>query len=171
MNTKHYLPTILLFTVIALSVFSSNAQNSSDLIRMAKKTFGYAYYKDNERLNFSQIIQLTTSNPTSLKLTEQAYYMRYAGYAFSGIGGFSLGFALGHALGRAVAGKSIDEKLFYPLLGAGAGLIVVGICLEFGAINKTKHAVAAYNNAIRQENNTNLDLGFSPGGVMLRLNF
>jgi len=171
MNTKYYLSTILLFTVIALFIFSSNAQNNSDLIRMAKTTFGHAYYKNNERLTFSQIIQLTSSNPTSLKLIEQAYYMRYAGYAFGGIGGFSLGFALGHALGRAVAGNTIDEKLFYPLLGAGAGLIIIGIGLEFGAINKTKHAVAAYNDAIRQKNNANLDLGFSPGGVMLRLSF
>jgi len=61
--------------------------------------------------------------------------------------------------------------LFCSMLGAGAVFIGIGIGFEVGANNKAKEAITVFNNAIRQSNNANLDLGFSPGGVMLRLSF
>jgi len=56
------------------------------------------------------------------------------------------------------------------MLGAGAVFTGISIGFEVGANNKAKEAITVFNNAIRQSNNANLDLGFSPGGVMLRLN-
>jgi len=68
-------------------------------------------------------------------------------------------------------GKPINKNIFYPTLGAGAALIFIGICFEIGANNKAIEGIAVYNNAIKQKNSTSLDLGFSPGGVMLKLSF
>ena len=171
MSTKHHLTTILIFVAIFLSCFSSNAQNSSDLIRAEKRGLGYIYYKDSVALNFNQVMQLTKSNPAAFKLMEEAKTMRTSSYIFGIPGGFALGYALGHALGCAMVGKKINSVIFYSTLGTGAVLVFVSIGLEIGANNKAKEAIAVFNNAIKQKNNANLDLGFSPGGVMLRLSF
>jgi len=171
MNTKHHLTTILIFAAIFLSCFSSNAQNSSGLIRAEKRGLGYIYYKDNVMLNFRQVMQATSSNPEALKLMKESNNMRNVGYVFAFLGGGCVGYSLGYALGRTISNNEINYGIFGAVLGVGAALIGVGISFEVGANKKAKEGVDVFNNAIRQKNNANLDLGFSPGGVMLRLNF
>jgi hypothetical protein len=171
MNTKYYLATILIFVAFFLSGFSSNAQNGSDTIRVVKKGLGYIYYKDNQMLNFKQAMHLTASNPEAFRLLEKSNSMRNAGYIFAAAGGGCVGYSLGYALGIAMFGNTMNKGLFFSTLGAGAVLIGIGIGFEVGANNKAKAGIDLFNNAIKQSSNTNLDLGFSPGGVMLRLNF
>lgn len=171
MTLKSYLSAILLFTVIALSVFSANAQNSSDTIRIVKKGLGYVFYKDDVVVNYKQALQLTASNVEAFRLLEKSNSMRNAGYIFAAVGGGCVGYSLGYALGLAMFGNTMNKPLFFSVLGAGAVLIGVGIGFEVGANNKAKEAISIFNNAIKQSSNANLDLGFSPGGVILRLSF
>jgi phosphoribosylformylglycinamidine (FGAM) synthase-like amidotransferase family enzyme len=172
MNPKTYLPTFLIFAVIFLSTFSVNAQNSSDTIQMRNTGLGgKAYYKDNVKLNFSEVMQLTRSNPEAYKFMDKASTMRIGSYIFGIPGGFVFGFALGHGLGRTMLGNPINKTLFYSMLGAGAALIGVGIGFEIGAKSNVKKGVAVFNNVIRQKNSANLDLGFSSNGIFLKFNF
>jgi len=172
MNTKHSLTAILIFIAIFLSGFSSNAQNGSDTIRIVRKGLSYVYYKGDDMLNFKQLMNITTSNLEAFKLIEKSKNMRYTGYIFAIAGGGCLGYSLGYALGTAMLGNTLNKSLFFSMLGTGVVLIGVwSIGFEVGANNKVREGIAVYNNGIRQKNNANLDLGFSSGGVMLRLSF
>ena len=168
---KRYLTTILIFATILLFCFSVHAQNSSDTISIVAKRLGYVYYKDNEMLNFNQIMQLTKSNPKAYKLMEQSNNLRVGSYIFAIAGGGCLGYSFGYILSTTMFDNTINNPLFFSMLGVGAVFVGVGIGFEVGANNKAREGVAVFNNAIKQKNNANLDLGFSPGGVMLRLNF
>jgi len=171
MNIKSYLTTILIFVTIFLFCFSSRAQNSSDTIRIVKKGLGYVFYKDDVMVNYKQALQLTASNVEAFRLLEKSNSMRNAGYIFAAAGGGCVGYSLGYALGLAMFGNTINKPLFFSTLGAGAVLIGIGIGFEVGANNKAKKGITVFNNAVRQSKNTSIDLGFSPGGVMLRLGF
>jgi hypothetical protein len=50
-------------------------------------------------------------------------------------------------------------------------LILYSPPLPISISHKVRKGVTVFNNAIKQKNNTYLDLGFSPNGMMLRLNF
>jgi hypothetical protein len=171
MNRKHYLTAILIFIAIFLSSYSSHAQTSSDTIRIVHTGFGNAYYKDNERLSFNQVRQLTRLNPAAYKLIGQSNTMRVTSYIVGIPGGFVFGYALGYALGCVMTGKKLNGILFYPMLGTGAFFIAMGIGFEIGANNKAREGVAVFNNTIKQKNSTNVDLSFSPNGMSLKLNF
>ena len=171
MNTRSYFSTVLIFTTVFLFCFSSHAQNSSDTIRIVKKGLGYVFYKDDVIVNYKQALQLTASNTEAFRLLEKSNNMRNVGYVFAATGGGCVGYSLGYALGLALFGNTMNKPLFFSVLGAGAVLIGVGVGFEVGANNKAKEAIGIFNNTIRQNNKTNLDLGFSSGGVMLRLNF
>jgi hypothetical protein len=171
MNTKHYLTTILILPTIFLFCFSSHAQNSSDTIRIEKKGLGYVYYKDDVMVNYKQALQLTASNVDAFRLLEKSNSLRNAGYVFATAGGGCVGYSLGYVLGTVMVGNTINQPLFFSMLGAGAVFIGIGIGFEVGANNKAKEGITVFNNAIKQSNNANLGLGFSPNGVNLRLNF
>ena len=171
MNIKPYQTTILIFAAVFLFCFSSNAQNSSDTIRIVKKGLGYVFYKDDVVVNYKQALQLTASNVEAFRLLEKSNSMRNAGYIFAAVGGGCVGYSLGYALGLAMFGNTMNKPLFFTMLGTGAVLIGVGVGFEVGANNKAKKAIDIFNNAIKQSSNANLDLGFSPGGVILRLSF
>jgi len=171
MNIKFYLTTILIFAAVFLFCFSSNAQNSSDTIRIVKKGLGYVYYKDNVVVNYKQALQLTASNLEAFRLLEKSNSMRNAGYVFAVAGGGCVGYSLGYALGLAMFGNTMNKPLFFSMLGTGAVLIGIGIGIEVGANNKAKEGITVFNNAIKKSMNTSIDLGFSPGGVMLKIGF
>ena len=173
MHTKHYFTTILIFATILLFCFSTHAQNNSDIdtIRIVKKGLGYVYYKDNEMLNFKQLLSITSSNLEAFRLIEKSNSVRNVGYVFAIAGGGCVGYSLGYALGNAMFGNTMNKGLFFSTLGAGVALIGIGIGFEVSANNKAKAGIDLFNNAIKQSSNTNLDLGFSSGGVMLRMNF
>ena len=171
MTPKHTLPTILLFAVISLFCFASHAQYSSDTIRMEKKGLGYVYYKNNEMLNFSQLTHLTNSNSESATLLRASKNMQVGAYIFGCLGGGFVGYSLGYALGTAMRGNTLNRTLFFSMLGAGAGFVGIGIGFEVGANNKVKEAVRIYNNTVKQKSNTTLNLGVSPNGLIVNLNF
>ena len=122
-------------------------------------------------VNYKQALQLTASNIESFRLLEKSNRLRNAGYVFAVVGGGFAGYSLGYALGRAMFGNTMNKPLFFSMLGTGVVFIGVGIAFDVGANNKAKEGVEIYNNAIKQSNNTTLDLGFSISGVNMRLNF
>ena len=171
MNTKPYLTAILFFAAIFLSGFSGSAQNSADTIRIEKNGLGYMYSKDNVTLYVKQIRALTASNPEARKLLEEYDYRRISSYGLAILGGGCIGWALGDVIGSSMYGNPIHKPVFFSLLGAGAVFMGGAIASDAIANHRLKAAVVLYNKSQRENNNTKLDLGFSPNGVNLRLNF
>jgi len=73
MKPKIYLPTILTFAIILLSGFSAKSQSISDTIRIERNAIGIDYCQNNKMLNFSQLMDLSASNPAAHKLMKDAY--------------------------------------------------------------------------------------------------
>jgi len=171
MNTKHYLSAILIFSVIFLFGFSVHAQNSSDGIRVIKRELGYVFYQNTKKLNIRQLANITRENTESYNYIIRADSWQIATIYSGVVGGGCVVGSLGYALGAAIVGNPINMKMFLPILSVGAGLVICSITFGVLANNNLKKGVELFNNSIKEKNSTNLDLGFSPGGVMLRLNF
>jgi hypothetical protein len=171
MNPKPHCSAILFFATILLSCFSLHAQSSADLIGMEKRGTGYIYYQGNKALSFKQVMQLTASHPEASTLMAQANNIRGSAQIFGIVGGGCIGFSLGYLLANAVTGKAINKPVLFISLGAGAVFSGIGIGCDVRANNKTKEAIDVYNQHIKQKNKTNLDLGLSANGAMIRLNF
>jgi len=171
MHTKHYLTTILIFATIFLCCFSAKSQNNLDTIRIEKSVIGFDYYNNNNMLNFYQLLNLSKKNEEAHKLMRNAFSFHIASVCFTSAGCFFLGYSAGYVIGCAIKKDLVDMNTFLPFLGAGVGLIGIGIGFELGANNKAKEGVAVYNKSIKQQTNTNLDLGIYPNGMMFRLNF
>ena len=73
MNPKPLFPAILIFTVLLLSVFTAKSQSISDTIRIERNAIGIDYCQNNKMLNFSQLMDLSASNPAAHKLMKDAY--------------------------------------------------------------------------------------------------
>jgi len=171
MIIKSYLTAILIFTTILLSCLSSHAQNNSDSIQVIKRGMKYVYFQGNTLLSFQQVLFLTSSHPKTSKLLRKSNNMHNLSYVFGFAGGGCVGYSLGYILGTAVSANAPNFGVFVSTLVIGAGLIGIGIALEIDAKNKAIEAIAVYNHSKRQRNNKNLDVGFSPTGVLLRLSF
>lgn len=169
----HKLATYFFFATFFLLHFFVKSQNNSDTISMIKKDGRFLYYKNDVVLSKEQLKNLLIENNTiAFYLMEQSNNRRVTSCIFGFAGGVSLGYSFVYLLDRLQNKKNMNPKLFYPFLGAGLGLIVIGIDFGISANNKAREAIAAYNRSKRQKNNsTSLNLGFSPGGVLLKLDF
>ena len=171
MKPKIYLPTILTFAIILLSVFTAKSQNISDTIRIERNAIGVDYYQNDKILNFEQLMDLSVNNQVAHKLMKNAYDLHVFSVAFSSVGGFMIGFSAGYAIGCTLIDNIVNMKLFLHILGAGVGLTGIGISFEVWANNKAKKGVAVFNNEIKNKNNTSFDVGFSTNGMVIRLIF
>jgi hypothetical protein len=102
---------------------------------------------------------------------DKSYDLRAGSYIFGFIGGGAAGFALGYTLAASITGRTTEWKILGPVLGAGIAFIAVGVAFEINANKKAREAIAVYNNAIKQKQTSSVDLGFSPTGIGIRLNF
>ena len=132
---------------------------------------GVDYFQNNKMLNFSQLMDLSASNPAAHKLMKDAHTLYISSICFNAAGGFLLGYSAGYAIRCAVKKNQVNMKKFIPILGAGVGVIGIGIGFELWSNNKTNKGVLILNNAVKQKNSTNVNLGFSPNGMALKLNF
>jgi hypothetical protein len=171
MKPRHYVTAFLIFAALFLLCFSGNAQNSSDEIKVVSKGLSYVIYQNSQKLSFGQLMSITKENKEAYKIIVKASNLETAGVFFGIIGGGALGFSLGYALGSYLTGNSIEKSVILPVLGAGAVLTICSITMEVISYDNLRRGVDIYNKSIKQKNSTNLDLGFSPGGVMLKLNF
>ena len=171
MNIKHYLTAILIFATIFLSGISIKAQDSMATITIKGRGFGYAYYQNGKSLNMAQLAEITRDTKEAFKYIIKADNYKIAGIAFGAVGGGCVGYSLGYLLGCSMVGQPVELKKFLPFLVAGAGGVVCSIAFDAGSKDKVRQGVEIYNNSIKQKNNANLDVGFSPNGLMLQLNF
>jgi uncharacterized membrane protein (Fun14 family) len=171
MTTKHYLATILFFTLIFLFAFSANAQNSSDTISIIKNRFDTDYYQEGRILNLDQLMNVVKENKVAYSLMKEAYALYVTGIVFDVAGGFFLGTSVGYAIGCAIRENLVNLKVLIPLLSVSTGFIVCGITCEIVSKNKIHKGVCVYNYSKKHTQSTSLDLGFSPNGVNVRLNF
>jgi hypothetical protein len=171
MNTRHYLSTIFIFTVVLLSVFLVNAQTTSDSIKIVKHNWGYDFYQNCKTININQLTKSVKDNPAALNYIRRAMDFESASVAFGVIGGGGLGFAAGYAIGCAITKKSIKMNIFLPTLLGGSALIVCSV--TFSAVSKEnfRKGVTVYNNSLKQKDNTHINLGFLPTGMIFKLNF
>jgi len=159
MNPKHPFPAILFSTLFLLCSLSAKTQSISDTIRIERNIFGVDYYQNNKMLNFSQLMDLSTSNPAAHKLMKDAYTLHIFSICMSSAGGFLLGYSAGYAIGRAVKKNQVDMNIFISILGVGAGITSIGIGFELWSNNKTNKGVLILNNAVKQKNSANVNLG------------
>ena len=116
-------------------------------------------------------MDLSADNPVAHKLMKDAYTLHVFSICVSSVGGFLLGYSAGYAIRCAVKKNQVDMKIFIPILGVGIGVTGIGIGFELWANGKTNKGILIFNNSVKQKNNSNLNLGFSPNGMALRLNF
>jgi len=171
MNKKTYLSVILFFATIILSVLSAKSQDISDTIRIERNAIGVEYYQNNKTLKFNQLMDISANNQVAHKLIKNAYALHILSVSFSSLGGFMIGFSAGYAIGCAIQENLVDMKIFLPILGTGVGFSGIGIGFEVGANNKVKKGVAIFNHSIKQKSNTNINLGISTNGMLIKMNF
>jgi len=171
MHTKHYFTAVLFCIFILLSGFKGMAQNELDTVRVEKKIFRYDYYYNDETLSFSQLESLLKNNKLAYKLLNQANTLRIVGYCFGLASGCSFGYSLGYAIGKSFNFEKMNMEIFLPFLGAGVVLTCISIGFDLGAKNKVKKGVAIFNHSIKQKNNTNINLGISTNGMLIKMNF
>jgi hypothetical protein len=172
MNAKHYLPTILICATIFLFYFKSYAQNSSDEIKIVNgKFWGCDAIQNGKTLTYNQLIKITRENPESCKYISKAYGLKGAGIFLGFVGGCGMGFSLGYALGRVIYDSPFEMKIFFPVAIAGVCLVACSITFDALATQNLRKGVDIFNKSIKQKNNANIDIGFMPNGMFLKLNF
>ena len=170
MNTKHNLIILFFFTLFILN-FTAKSQNSSELIKVKEKTFGYAYYQNNKVLKFGELLEITKGNPTAYNHIVKASRLDVASVLLGTVGGGFLGFSLGYGIGCFITGQTINIKIFLPTLLIGIASSGCGIIFRVQSTDNTKRGVEIYNNAIKQKNSESIDLGFTANGVIMRVKF
>jgi hypothetical protein len=114
---------------------------------------------------------LTASNPKAHKLLAESKSRRNSSYIAGIAGGALAGYALGSLVGSAISGNPINEPVFYSTLIAGTIFVGIAFGLNASANFKTECAVEIFNKSQKENNNPNLNLGFSPTCVNLKLIF
>jgi hypothetical protein len=94
-------------------------------------------YQGKENLRFRDVKELLNFDEENQRIISNAETAK----TFSTIFGFAGGFCVGYALGSSFGGKPIN----LPLLGAGAGLILVSIPISSGYVKNVKKAVNNFN--------------------------
>jgi hypothetical protein len=171
MNPKHHFTAILFFAILFLSCLSVKSQNSADTIRIVEDEIDIDYFLNQKRLSYKLLMDLTKENRAAYKIIDEAYSLHKMSIFFDCAGGLLVGYAAGYAIGKAIVGNIFNLKVFLPILGTGIALTSIGIGFEAGATKKAKKGVAVYNQSIKQKNNANLNLGFYPNGMALKMNF
>ena len=171
MHIKHFLTTISFFTLLLLFCFSSNAQSNFEEIQVERRGNKYIYTKNSVVLSFGQLISETGDYREAQSLVLKAYRKRSASVGLGFVGGFCVGFVLGHVIVKSTRNESVNTKLVLPLFLGGLGLITASYCLEVSAKKNAKDGVDIYNKFVKQKNNPNIHLGFTPTEISLKLNF
>mgnify|MGYP000103120094 FL=1 len=129
--------TLLLLVLFTVSIFTSNAQDSSMKIESKKVFGGYVYKQNDKYLSSQQMLELMKNNAEALKLIKSANTSKTWGMILGGAGGALIGFPIGTAIGGG------DAK--WELAGAGAALLLIAIPISKSYNKKSKKAVDMYN--------------------------
>jgi len=167
MNPKHFLTTI----VFLIFCVNCTAQNKTDTITIVKNGFETEYLQDNKKLSLDRLLAITQENSSSYAFVKKAHNLHIASVALETVGGIFIGFSLGYVVGRTIMGNIVNLKVLLPALGVGSVFVVSGVLSQSSSNKNLQYGVWAYNHSLNQKNNLYFDLGFSPTGMALRLNF
>jgi len=167
MNPKHFLTTIFIF----IFTFSSHAQNNADEILVVAKGNNYRYIKNDKELIFRQLVSETKDSKEAQQLAIKAYNKRAAGIGTAFVGGCLVGYVLGDAIAKSKRNIDIEGKISIPLLVGGVGFLIGSYCFETSAKKNAKECVDIYNNYVKNKKSANIELGVSPSGINIKLNF
>ncbi|MCL2290366.1 MAG: hypothetical protein FWC34_06645 [Bacteroidetes bacterium] len=115
-------------------------------------------------------MDFTKEDEMAYKFMRQAHNLRIASIGFYTPAAFFIGFSVGYIITGTIF-NTVDMNILLFSAGIGGGLLIGGGICTLLANAKILKGVKVFNNSVRQNDNASLDLGFSPGGVMLRLNF
>lgn len=158
--------TLLLLVLFFVSIFTSNAQDSSTKIEV-KKVFGSYIYKQNDKnLSGKQLTELMKSNNEALELIKSANSSKTWATILGGAGGALIGFPIGTAIGGG------DAK--WELAGIGAALLLVAIPISNNYNKKSKKAVDMFNSGFSStayQFKPTFDLNLKGNSIGLRMTF
>jgi hypothetical protein len=172
LNTRLYIATMVLFTILFSFSNSVKSQSSFDTIKVAEKGAGVRhFYVGDNQLNFNMLMGLTHKNETAFKFMEQAYNLRLASRLLYITGGVTVCFAIVYISQIHNSNSFTDIKVLLPSIGGGVFIILCGGICEFFSKDKILKGVKVFNKSIKENSTANLNIGFSPTGMTLKLNF
>jgi len=137
------------------------AQISTDTLVIKK---GLTFQQNQKTYTFKEVPALMHNNKQAYEFIQKARTQSIISNVLSFAGG---GF-IGWPLGTAIAGGEAN----WTLAAIGAGLIVVAIPVFSSAKKNATKAVQIYNEGVQtQQNNLSVNLGVTPQGVGLQINF
>jgi hypothetical protein len=171
MHTKHYFTAILIIALTLLAGFSGKAQNSSDTVTIVEKWYGADYYVKNVPLKLSNLLYLAKDNKEAYRLIHKAQNLQATAYCLSIVGGCAIGGSLGYVLTCFLFDNKVETIKLASVLTAGIVVMIGGIAFDGAANQNIRKGIKLFNSSRKQDVSTNLDLGLSPTGMMLRLSF
>ena len=153
---------VFLSTTLAMSF----AQTSTDTITVKKVGGGYRFYKADQLLTMTQLVDAVKSNDLAYTQIKSAQSSHVFSSILGGVGGFMVGWQLGATLG--------GGKANWGMAGVGAGLIVIAMPIAISSGKKAKEAVDTYNGGLSKTSfwdRHELKLNMRNNSIGLALNF
>jgi len=171
MNIKRLFATFISFSAVLLFSYTAKSQAVSDTIRIKEisSTIRY-YYVGNNQVKLNFLMDVTKENEISNKLMQQAYNLHLLSTGLCVVGGLTVGFAFGYLILPGIT-NSIKNEVLYSSFGAGVGLLICGGVCELASRNKILKGVRIYNKSMQNNAAASFDIGISPTGMTLKLNF
>ena len=172
--TKKLICLIIIMELIFLAPFLAYSQNDSTAIYIKGKGFGFVFSQNGKTVKIVELMAITKTNKEAYKFITKSNSLDVASVFFGTVGGLCLGFSIGYGIGSLISGNKVSMKTFLPIIGVGVAFTVCGIVFRAMSTDNARRGIEIYNNALKQRHNTsgnNLDIGFSPNGVVMKLNF
>ncbi|MDR2834691.1 MAG: hypothetical protein LBV69_00620 [Bacteroidales bacterium] len=156
--------------------FENNNFQNIKTIEDSIERFKGVYYINDNRLTFKGLCYITQNNLEANNILNYADKYRKSAYIFGATGGFLVGWGIGVNVSAKYKKKYNtyynykNYELNTILFISGLAFCTIGITCDILKYRYTKKAVKIYNQSIR-EKYMKLDIGFSPTGIGLRLNF
>ncbi|MCL2027776.1 MAG: hypothetical protein FWG79_04725 [Bacteroidales bacterium] len=152
------------FSLVAAT--ATIAQNTTEAMVIKQNAWtGTTFIQDGKSFTFKEVSVLMQDNPLAYESIKKARNNNTFGTVLAALGGAFVGWPLGTAL----AGGEAN----WGMVAIGAGLIVVAIPIYNTANRHAHNAVQYYNEGVRppQSSNVSVNLGTSPNGIGLQINF
>ena len=172
--TKKVICLIIIMALIFLVPFLAYSQNDSTAIKIQSKEFGIAFSQNGKTVRIGELMDITKTNEEAYKFILKSSSLDVASVFLGIVGGGCLGFSIGYGIGYFLSGYKVSMKVLLPILGVGVGSTICGFVFSAMSADHARRGVEIYNNALKQRHNTSsnsLDIGFSPNGVAMKVNF
>ncbi len=147
--------------IICLTCSLAMGQQTPDTITINKSL----YVKDGIIYSLNELPGLVSTCRNAVELARKAKNQNITATIFAGIGGACVGWPIGTFIG--------GGEPEWNLVVVGAAFIGIGIPLSVCANKNARRAVELYNRETspHQQTDIRLNIGFTPGGIGLALQF